>query len=165
MFGFFRKKKVKPPVPIVGDTIPGTEIHFYPDFIDELESDHIELLTLFNNISKVDTETVAEKLELFSSALREHLLLENTKLYVYLRHAMENDPDNAAVAQAFQHEMREIGKVLNNFMNDYSDIQWSKRQKKMFSEQLAGIGEVLTKRIKTEEEILYPLYKPPSSYR
>lgn len=165
MFGFFTKKKQPEPI---GDIIPGTEIHYYPDFIDQLKSDHGELLILFEEINKAhqkdNIKVTTTKLDQFSSALREHLLLENSKLYIYLRHALENDPDNAAITQAFQQEMREIGKVLNNFMNNYSETQWSESEKELFSEQLAAIGDVLTKRIKTEEAVLYPLYKPPSSY-
>ena len=77
---------------------------------------------------------------------------------------MKNDPDNAAIAQAFQQEMREIGKALNTFLNDYTNTEWNEEKQAAFSTQLAEIGAVLVKRIKTEEAILYPLYGPPSRY-
>jgi hypothetical protein len=34
-----------------------------------------------------------------------------------------------------------------------------------FQQEVGGIGKVLTKRIETEENILYPLYLPPQEYR
>lgn len=165
MFGFFKKRKK---AEVSEGTAPGTQIHYHSDLVPELHEDHQQLLKLFGEISEANQERdygrLARVLDEFGSLLRGHLLTENVKLYVYLQHALANDPDNNVLMQEFRTEMHGISKVVTKFLREYSKGEWNDQRHDRFSAELGKIGEVLVKRIETEEQVLYPLYMPPESY-
>jgi hemerythrin-like domain-containing protein len=103
-------------------------------------------------------------LQEFGSLLQGHLLKENIKLYVYLQHALANDPDNAALMQGFRKEMNGISRTVTRFLKHYGEENWDRQRQEKFGHDLQAIGEVLVKRIETEESVLYPLYMAPGSY-
>ncbi|MCF6282169.1 MAG: hemerythrin domain-containing protein [Candidatus Polarisedimenticolaceae bacterium] len=147
--------------------LPGTEIYYHPHLVNDLLSDHVELLKMFGKIDaahkKGNVKQTIQTLNDFTESLRSHLIIENTKLYIYLRHSLRKMPSEAKVAQGFQHEMRSIGKALNEFVTEFSsDSSWSEKKRKAFGEQLSAIGDILIQRIETEEESLYPLYNEPN---
>ena len=150
-------------------SLPGTEIYYHPHLVDDLLSDHIELLKMFGKIDaahkKGDAKLTIQTLNDFTESLRSHLIIENTKLYIYLRHSLQEMPNEAKLAQSFQHEMRGIGKALNEFVTAFASDSWSKKESKAFGEQLSAIGEILVQRIETEEESLYPLYNEPNHFK
>jgi regulator of sigma D len=165
MFGFFRKKKK---VTVSKGTAPGTQIHYHSDLVPELHEDHQQLLKLFGEIDKAnqkrDHARLSRLIDEFGVLLRGHLLTENVKLYVYLQHTLANDPDNSALMQGFRTEMHSISKVVTKFLRQYSKGEWNDQRHARFAKELNRIGEVLVKRIETEEQVLYPLYMPPESY-
>ncbi len=150
-------------------SLPGTEVYYHPNLLEELLSDHVDLLKLFGKIEaaykKNDTKLTIKTLNEFSNELRMHLLIENTKLYIYLRHSLTNMPEQAKMAREFQQEMRGIGKVLNEFVTKFSVETWSDEEREEFGRRLADIGGILVHRIETEEETLYPLYKEPNHFQ
>ncbi len=150
-------------------SLPGTEVYYHPHLLEELLADHVDLLKLFGKIDtaykKGDTKLTIETLNEFSNELRMHLLIENTKLYIYLRHSLADMPEQAKIARVFQQEMRGIGKVLNEFVTKFSVDSWTDEEREAFGEQLANIGGILVQRIETEEETLYPLYNEPNHFQ
>ncbi|OGT89126.1 MAG: hypothetical protein A2286_11600 [Gammaproteobacteria bacterium RIFOXYA12_FULL_61_12] len=169
LFSFFLKGKEE------GDsssdaeqTAPGSHIPYHPGLIKQLVSDHRDLLALYKRIEEgrvsADYRRVDSLLEEFAGALRSHLLTENVKLYVYLKHALSNDPENAALMQQMRSEMMHIGKSVVSFLEKYHKCSWDDPSRKQFAADMAQIGAVLVKRINTEEDTLYPLYMSPDSY-
>lgn len=165
-FGLFGRNNKKDEQ--IRQSLPGTEVYYHPHLLEDLLSDHIHLLDLFGKIDtaykKGDTKLTIETLNSFSNELRAHLLVENTKLYIYLRHSLNDMPKEAQIAREFQQEMRGIGKVLNTFVTRFSCETWSDEEREEFGAQLANIGGILIQRIETEEEVLYPLYNKPSHF-
>lgn len=178
MFEFLFKRKQAAPVAAPApakatearDVAPGTQLHFNPELIVELKADHHRLVALFSEL--VDTarqrasQPLTERLALFGDSLRGHVLKENVRLYVYLKHNLQSDEDSLAIMQEFAHEMHQIGRAVTDFLHRYTKVeQWDDAQWAVFSRDLDAIGKVLTRRIETEENTLYPLYLPPSNYR
>ncbi len=145
-------------------TAPGTHIHYDPHLVGHLIEDHRRLEGLFGRIVAAsqarDPDLLAKNLSTFGNAIRDHLLTENVRFYVYLQHI--GDAEQGAIVHGFQHEMRGIGKALTSFLfrhgerEEWDDAAWSE-----FTRELDEIAQVLTRRIATEENTLYPLYQPP----
>lgn len=151
-------------------TAPDTHLHYDPNLVPSLVVDHKTLLWIFGEIgAAIDQKNralVQERLGNFGDALRGHLLKENVRFYVYLQHSLKADPDNAAIMHDFRKEMQQIGKAVADFLHKYTaEGEWDEAMWKSFQEQIDGIGKVLVKRIKTEEDVLYPLYFPPEDYK
>jgi hypothetical protein len=145
-------------------------LHFDPNLVPNLVSDHHALLGIFGEITSAmeqkDMRRTKEKLGEFGDALRGHLLKENVRFYVYLQHSLEGDAENAAIMHEFRREMQHIGKAVADFLHKYTaEGEWDGMMWQSFQQEVGGIGKVLTKRIETEENILYPLYLPPQEYR
>ncbi|MBK6742437.1 MAG: hemerythrin domain-containing protein [Hydrogenophilales bacterium] len=101
----------------------------------------------------------------FGDALRGHILKENIRLYVYLKHSLQGDEDSTAIVHQFSREMHHIGLAVTDFLTRYTgDRNWDDAQWSVFERDLKEVGAVLTRRIETEESILYPLYLPPGDY-
>jgi hypothetical protein len=152
------------PVAAAPTTAAGTQIHYDPTLIDRLMADHKHVVGLFGKITAAakakDANSLAPLLGEFGAAVRSHLLTENVRFYIYVQHNC--DAEQAGVVHGFQHEMREIGRVLTDFLFRYSkQEQWFEADWSQFIRELGQIGQVLTRRIATEENTLYPLYKPP----
>lgn len=148
----------------------GTQLHYDPNLVPSLVSDHHAMLGIFGEIvasmEQKNMLRTKEKLGEFGDALRGHLLKENVRFYVYLQHSLEGDTENAAIMHEFRKEMQHIGKAVADFLHKYTaDGEWNERMWQSFQQEVGGIGKVLTKRIQTEENVLYPLYLPPQEYR
>ncbi len=100
----------------------------------------------------------------FSSKLRSHMLKENLKLYVYLSHAMVYDEESLVLITELRSEMNRIGRTVNSFLTQYSDLPWTDDKKITFPNEFKSIGEVLVDRIQREESTLYSLYMHPEAY-
>ncbi len=61
--------------------------------------------------------------------------------------------------RAFRKEMDDIGVIVRKTIAQYIDIDQHPEQQEILKEKLDGIGEVLLRRIKSEERLLYPLYQ------
>ena len=141
---------------------PGTDIRFDPSLIGGLKSDHQTLLNLYRQIkSAFDTrqyEAVSKKLDEFRSALQEHLLTENIRLYIYLPHMFKTDETNFELIRGFRKEMDDIAKTALNFLKKYEAIGVDPELAPSFAKDFDTIGQMLGTRIQKEESVLYPLY-------
>ncbi|HEV7491222.1 MAG TPA: hemerythrin domain-containing protein [Rhodanobacteraceae bacterium] len=146
-----------------------TSIAFKPALIDELRSEHRELVHLYKSLvsthQRGDFDAAVSNLKRFTYALRAHLLKENLHLYVYLRHALRDDPESSALMASMRVEMGKIGRVLNDFVTRYTSSPWDLEVRQDLGGELNKIAEVLMVRIDQEEEVLYPMYLHPSRYR
>lgn len=145
-------------------TAPGTHIHYDPHLVSHLIEDHRRLEGLFGRIVTAsqarNAELLTKNLSIFGNAMRDHLLTENVRFYVYLQHT--GDAAHAEIVHGFQHEMRGIGKALTSFLFRHVEREvWNDEAWSVFARELDEIAEVLTRRIATEETTLYPLYQPP----
>lgn len=152
-----------PPQP-AANTAQGTQIHYDPELVPHLIADHQRLVKLFGGIVAAaqarDERRLVPLLGDFGAAVRDHLLSENVRFYVYVQH--NGSTEQRALVHGFQHEMREIGRVLTDFLFRHSkQEEWDDTAWVRFDHELGEIGQVLTRRIATEENTLYPLYRPP----
>lgn len=168
MFGFLKrqKKEVTPPPASPRDyrPAPRTAIRYSPELIDNLKSDHKDLLALYTAI-KADFEQqeytkVVEKLADLRTALTSHLLTENVRLYVYLDRQFSTDEINSELIRSFRREIDGISRIAMNFLEKYEELGVDADLAARFSEELATISKVLSKRIAKEEQVLYALYLP-----
>jgi regulator of sigma D len=145
--------------------LEGTKLFFYSHLIKGLLSDHVQLLDVFGKINaayqKENTKLTIKTLHQFRNLLDDHLIVEHSKLYVYLRATLADSTKEARIIRDFQKEMRGIDKVLNDFIDAFSHEKWSSEEYADFGRQLTNIGNVLISRIETEEESLFPLYHNP----
>jgi len=148
---------------------PDTSIAFKPALITELQSEHRELLHLYKSLiaahQRADFDAAVVCLKRFTYALRAHLLKENLHLYVYLKHALRDDPESSALMASMRLEMGKIGRVLNDFVTRYTSSPWDLDVRDSLKGELHKIAEVLSIRIQQEEEVLYPMYMHPSRYQ
>ena len=169
MFGLFAKREKHESAPLT-ITAQGTEIHYDPNLISNFHDEHKILLDLFGKISESANsgkfDEVKNYLNKFTKLLRSHLLKENLKLYLYLQHALSKDKESQKLVGNYRHEMQGIGKAVNAFVTKYRDSDFeSDAQRSEFQRELDAIGPVLVERINNEENILYPLYDVPDSYK
>ena len=164
MFEFFKKSNKKNKIKKGTSAAPGTQIHFVPDLIDNLEEDHKILLTTFGQIKTAfeanNYKIVKQKLTQFRRALTDHLLTENVRLYIYLDHSFSADDMNGQLVRSFRSEMNDIAKAVMAFLNKYEKIDLNSPLASSFGTDLEHIGAALVERIKREENTLYPLYLP-----
>lgn len=170
-FLFRRKAESAPPTPPAQTepSAPGTRLHYDAALVEELLADHKALLAQFGAILKAttrrDNATVITSLIDFGDHLRGHILKENVRLYVYLKHSLETDEDSLEIMHGFSREMHQIGRAVTDFLHRYThETIWDDAHWVVFERDLKAVGGVLGKRIQTEEGVLYPLYLPPASY-
>jgi len=171
MFGFLKKKPKKDLEDRLAEhpetaVAPGTQIHYNPDLIAELEQDHRDLLQLYTetleSFNNKELKKVSEKLERLRIDLQGHLITENVRLYVYLDHIFEGDEINAELIHGFRVEMDRIGRNAMKLLRKYESLQENSELAASFEEDFSQIGKTLGERIKKEEQVLYPLYGPVS---
>ena len=164
----FSKKKVQQPSiqvpsipPVVAPASAG--IAYYPELIKELVADHHRLLNLHEGIrdgfARGDLPLVSARLKEFGMLLRNHLLTENMRLYIYLQQKAAGDEVNTTLVRSFRKEMDGIAKTGLKFLEKYDEIE-SKSEGELasFAEELDQIGSVVNTRMQREVEMLFPLY-------
>lgn len=167
---FLFGKKNPAPAPVASAPVapaavaPGTHIAYHPELVGELVQEHGKLLACFNAIAETfeggDLAATCRELERFRGFLMAHLLKENVRFYIYLEHALVSDSTSHALVHQFRHEMDEIGKAVLAFLGKYGELAKNPALAESFPGELGHIGEVLVRRIRNEEDNLYPLYLP-----
>ncbi|OBS08211.1 hemerythrin domain-containing protein [Acidihalobacter prosperus] len=163
MFGFFKKKK-QADQSIEADDGAAVGIRYSADLVPRLKSDHQELLVIYRAIeshfSQGDLPGTVARLSDFRYLLQDHLLTENVRFYLYLGQQFAHDATNAELIRGFRQEMDAIGRVVLRFLDRYEKLAENPELADTFLGELGQIGAVLSKRIKKEEQTLYPLYMP-----
>lgn len=143
---------------------PGRSLSYDPTLVKSLKDDHQALVGIFQRIDSAcrarKFAECKEALRQFRSRFTDHLIVENTRFYLYVKQGMEAaDPASAEIARGFQQEMNQIAKVVTAFVDKYSGGEEA-LESEAFAQELQGIGAALTERIEREEKALYPLYVP-----
>lgn len=164
MFGFFKKKEEQHPAPAAAPA-PASQggIQFHPELIKELVSDHHRLLHLHGGIRECfdrrDLAMASGKLKEFGVLLRNHLLTENMRLYIYLQQRMAGDEINTTLVRSFRKEMDGIAKTALEFLDKYNELEkMPEAHLTSFAAEFDQIGSVVHARMRREEDTLYPLY-------
>lgn len=166
MFGLFKKKEenqANPAAPDAPAPNPQGGIRYYPNLIQELVGDHRKLHALrehiFDSFTRRDLKSIAKDLKEFGALVRNHLLTENMRLYIYLQQKMANDEVNTSLVRSFRKEMDGIAKTALDFLDKYKDIETQSASELVtFTQELDKIGSVVDERMQREEATLYPLY-------
>ena len=143
---------------------PGGALAYDPTLVGSLKEDHQALVQIFQRVDAACREfrfaECKEALRQFRSRFTDHLIVENTRFYLYVKHAMQaSDPASTEIARSFQQEMYQIAKVVTTFVDKYSGNE-EMLKSAAFAQELQGIGKALLERIEREEKALYPLYAP-----
>lgn len=134
--------------------------------VPSLDSDHIALLALVKRAATAaatdDAQTALRALHKFHSLLSDHLLQENTRLYLYIRSSPQaRASGRAGLSRAFQIEMNQIARTVTQFVDQYTANQQAVLGP-AFMVDLDSIRQTLAARFTREESTLYPMYAPSS---
>jgi len=139
-------------------------VSYHPDLVENLKADHQALFALYgvmvDLVNKGRYDELPPKLHEFKMALQGHVLVENVQFYVYLQNKLVDDAMNLEFIKDVRKEMNGIARAVVNFTKKYESIEFTDEVKPEFSEELSGIGAVLTQRVEMEESQLYTLYEP-----
>jgi len=134
------------------------------DLIDQFKDDHLELFEIFAQIKETYEENpefshkLVDLLDEFKTGLEMHILVEDKKLYTYLRKKYGGDELHEAMLNDLQRNMTKIAKSVIFFVKKYSNRENFERNKDKFLKDLGEVGDTLTKRTSMEERKLYPMY-------
>ncbi len=137
---------------------------FDPVLIPSLVSDHVALLTLIRRAATAaaldDAASARRALRKFHSLLQDHLLVENTRLYLYIRSAPHaRASGQAQLSREYQVEMNQIARTVDLFVEKYFAHDRAVLGPAFMVDQ-DSIRQTLAARFAREESTLYPLYAP-----
>lgn len=179
VFGWFQKKNdsqagapaptaaAPAPAPAAAPAAPspGGGIAYYPDLIGELVGDHHQLLRHYESVrecfARQDLARIGQELQEFGALLRDHLLKENMRLYIYLQQRVAGDEVNTKLVRSFRLEMDGVARQALDFLERYKNIATMPASAlTQFLDEFERIGTVVHGRMQREEQGLYPLYAP-----
>lgn len=140
---------------------PNTKLAYNPSLVAKLEQENRQLLAvhwkILAAVQNRKPDLAKQLLIEFKDLLVDHLLTENTSLYVYLRHSARM-PSSRNAVKSVKSEMDEISRSVMHFLDTaiHEDIDLNGN----FIERFKEIGEALTERIEKEEAFVYPNYQP-----
>lgn len=151
------------PAPVAGKkNLLRGEIAYDPGLIEQLKSDHADLVKVFTEISGAvnsrQYHEIPRLLGRFKVALQAHIMMENVKFYVYLQHKVSTDMETSAYVADLRKEMDGIARAVVKFANTHSSGALTDETAGTFAQQLNEIGEILLQRVQLEESRLYTLY-------
>ncbi len=139
-------------------------IRYDADLVPSLKQDYQNLLGIYGEVSRAAADSrfdlVKSRLHDLKHNLQTHLVVENVRFYVYLQQHLASDQNASALIADLRKEMDGIARAAVQFVNRYETAEFTPELAETFRKELAGIGEVLVKRISTEESRLYTLYMP-----
>lgn len=138
-------------------------IGYDENLIGRLKDDHEELVRLFTSVIRHAENQRYKKaitdLSTFRNLLTNHLITENTKLYLYLNYAYQKESSTAELVSHFRKEMSHIGKAVMSFIQQYTQSGITAANQQTFLLQANEIADILVNRIETEEQRLYEIYE------
>jgi hemerythrin-like domain-containing protein len=140
------------------------ELNYNEKLIEDFKNDHAELLGFFPQVEEsFNTDRNAHKkitdlLNDFKVALEIHVMVEDNKLYTFLKEKYGTDETHKAFVEDIQSEMTNITKEAIFFNRKYTNRQSYDNNIDNFLKDLGNIKDMLVKRFKMEEDRLYSLY-------
>jgi hemerythrin-like domain-containing protein len=128
-----------------------------------LTTEHRELLELYQEIQGAVASrrygAVAKHATMLHDRLHGHMAMENIKLYAELTRQLENaDPEKRQLVHGLQREMHSIGRGAIDFIRTAESISLNDNNATQFRAELEALGGVFVRRIRQEEDVLYPLF-------
>ncbi|GGZ96962.1 hypothetical protein GCM10008090_01510 [Arenicella chitinivorans] len=159
-------EKIKGAAPTTADKsqenfAPNTRIAYKSTLVPTLEQEHKELMAVYWKALAAaqnhKTELTRKLLLKFKEQFVDHLLKENTSLYIYLRKTAKKPSAKQAVTSV-KSEMDKIARSIMRFLEEATkaDAVYDV----VFVDRLTQMGEALTQRIEKEEAYVYPNYRP-----
>jgi hemerythrin-like domain-containing protein len=132
-----------------------------------LKTEHQLLLSMLGQVRSFhevrDLDCCRAALKQFQRRLREHLVVEDWRLYVHVDTVMATgNPAAAEIAWRVQHEARDIIGAIGDLLARYGGDGEAVLQPR-FAEELASFEAVLAARLRLEEQVVFPMYLPPES--
>lgn len=138
---------------------PNTKIAYKPTLIPTLQKENQELLSLYGQASKAaharNTKLTKKLLAEFKYIFVHHVLHENTSLYIYLQHSAKDLTSKESI-RYMKSEMDKIARKVIRFV-DYG-VKESTSIDYVFLQKMDEILKILRRRIKEEENFVYPNY-------
>ena len=136
-----------------------------PELIQQLTKEHSQLISSFADVIKLSEnqrfDKAIEGLTAFRSALTEHLIKENSQLYLELNTEYRNDPIEFQLISGLRKDMTEFAKTFLVFIQTWRVQGINPGSLKRFLLQAKALNDVLIKRLQEEERDLFPLYYTP----
>ena len=134
------------------------------ELIDDLINEHHELVSLFDKVWSEgyrvkEYSKISNYLSEFNNLFQDHLLKENLRFYGYVELTTKHDPKLHTVMRDFRKDMNAIAYAVVGFCEKYMKTEFDDISLKQFAEDYKGIKKALLRRIETEEQDLYSLYK------
>jgi hemerythrin-like domain-containing protein len=128
-----------------------------------LTTEHRELLELYQDmhgaVASRKYGAVAKHATMMGDRLHGHMAMENIKLYAELKQRLEAaDPEKRQLVHGLQREMHSIGRAAIEFIRTAESISLNDTNANKFRADLEGVGTILVRRIRQEEDVLYPLF-------
>ena len=132
--------------------------------IGALESDHEEIVLLFDKVLKAAKNKEYASLQLliveFATSFTNHIQVEDERLYGYLKTlASKKSQVEQKVVAGFSSEMKNISISIFSFLSQSPYIPVNENNIEYFIDEFSQMGLQLQDRIEREEKILYPIYK------
>ena len=138
---------------------PNTKIAYKTTLIPTLEKEHQDLLDLYDHASKAAHAKLAKRtrklLSQFKGQFIDHILRENTSLYIYLQHSAHAGAPKKSIS-LIKYEMEKIGREVMQFL-EYG-IKESTKIDDEFIKRMDAVSKIIHKRIEYEEGHVYPNY-------
>jgi hypothetical protein len=141
---------------------PGTKIPFDPTLVVRLKNDHDQILLSFKSLlqyaQQENFDSIKSELDKFTRSLNSHMILEFTKLYIFMEYVFKDQEENSRIIGKFRREMIEIGKFTRGFHEKWMNTKFYSQIVPQFIDEAMDVGDVLVRRMNAEEQRLYEIY-------
>lgn len=139
-------------------------IQYDPGLIDILLRDHAQLGSLYQRIGKAGDSgnpiELSRLLGQFKLRLESHVIHENVRFYNYVEQSMKNDRASVELMRGFRRDMNAIVREVLDFVKKHQAAAASSGIHPDFAADYTHVLHALELRLDSEENSLYPLYKP-----
>lgn len=140
----------------------GYALDSHKNLILELKREHTLLISLFTDIIKLAENQRFDKamitLDEFRSVLMNHLINENTKLYLFLNAYYRHEKEFAQITKQ-RNEVSNITKAFMDFIQQWRLQGLNSNTRARFVNQALPLSDALIMRLQAEEKDLFVLYE------
>lgn len=137
-------------------------LDFHTGLIPELKREHSLLISLFTDVIKLAENQRFDKammtLDEFRSVLMNHLINENTKLYLFLNAYYRHKKEFAQISKQ-RNEVSNITKAFMDFIQQWRLQGLNNNTRARFVNQALPLSDALIMRLQAEEKDLFFLYE------
>lgn len=141
---------------------PETNIPYRPGLVDELKKENRRILIWFKLLlMKITNQDLIKSQQILVEIKRTILaqfMRENNLLFVYLKAIHKNNPFKYRLIKELKREMVGVQSMMFYFFNSYLSVKMTIHDLEMLGRELNIIGQVLYRRFKRHETVLYPMY-------